>query len=401
VAILLKGYPRISESFIAREILALQERGLAFIIVSLRRPTDRILHDLHERITAPVLYLPEYLHDAPLRVLRGLRQAARLVGFGRALRLWLADLLRDPSRNRVRRFGQAAVLAAEAPPEIGWLYAHFMHTPGSVARYAAAMRRLPFSLSAHAKDIWTTQGWEKRAKLAEAAWTVTCTALGAAHLRHLAPGAEIELLYHGVDTARFRPAAPEAGPVRILSVARCVPKKGLTTLLEALALLPPELPWAFSHIGDGPLRGSLEKQAWELGLAGRVRFEGPLPQLFVAERLRQAQIFCLPARIAADGDRDGLPNVLLEAMASGLAVVSTPVSAIPEAVHDGVNGLLVPPDDPPALAAALHRLLADAALRRELGRAARATVLQAFSETAGTERLAARFGLPLSGREAA
>jgi glycosyltransferase involved in cell wall biosynthesis len=401
VAVVVKGYPRLSETFIARELLGLQERGLHFTIVSLRHPTDRIMHDLHERITAPVLYLPEYLHQEIRRVMRSLLWAMRAPGFTRALGCWLRDLSRDPSRNRIRRFGQALVLTAELPPGTDWLYAHFLHTPCSVARYSALMRRLPFSVSAHAKDIWTIPDWEKLEKLRAARWAVTCTRANLAHLRGLAPGADIELLYHGVDTERFRPPAdrgragagkPAARPVTLISVARCVPKKGLRTLLDALASLPNDLAWRHVHIGGGPMREELMRQANHLGLAQRVSWIGSLPHLDVADLLRTADIMCLPSRIAEDGDRDGMPNVLLEAMSAGLAVVASSVSAIPELIEHERNGLLVPPDDAAALAAAIERLLRDPGLRARFGREARVTVVERFTERVGLDRLAARFG---------
>ncbi len=161
---------------------------------------------MHDQIRAPVLYLPEYLKDAPRRVLAGWRAARRLPGYAAARRAWLADLARDPTPNRVRRFGQALVLAAELPPDIGHLHAHFLHTPASVARYAALMRGLDWSVSAHAKDIWTTPDWEKREKLASAEWAVTCTEAGRDHLAALAPSPDmVALAYHGLDFDRFPP----------------------------------------------------------------------------------------------------------------------------------------------------------------------------------------------------
>lgn len=400
VAIVLKGYPRISETFIAKELLALQARGLRFVIVSLRHPTDRITHDLHARITAPVLYLPEYLHHEPWRVLKALVRVLRERRVAATLRLWLRDLARDRTPNRARRLGQAIVLAAELPAGVSQLHAHFIHTPGSVARYAARLSGLPFSLSAHAKDIWTIPAWEKREKLADAAWTVACTAIGAAHLAELAPTSEIELLYHGVDSERFSPrphppprAASIPAPLTIVSVARCVPKKGLRVLLDALALLPADLPWRHVHVGGGPLRDALVARAATLGLADRSQWLGTLPQLAALQVLRGGDLFCLPARIAEDGDRDGLPNVLMEAMGVGLPVVASRVGAIPELVEDGRTGLLVDPDDAAALARAIERLLVSEALRGSLARAGRALIVERFSEAGGLDRLAARFGL--------
>ncbi|MDX6750264.1 glycosyltransferase family 4 protein [Geminicoccaceae bacterium 1502E] len=401
-AILVKGYPRLSETFIANELLALQQRGLAFEIVSLRHPTDRKRHAVHGAITAPVRYLPEYLKDEPVRLLRALGRAAVLPGFGRALAAWLRDLWRDPTANRGRRFGQAVVLAAELPDSVTTLYAHFIHTPASVARYAGLMRGLPFAVSAHAKDIWTIPDWEKREKLSAATWTVTCTEANRRHLQSLAPGAEVELLYHGVESARFRPPAlrrprdgsDAADPVRLLVVARAVPKKGLKGLLHALATLPAELHWRMSHVGAGPLAGELRDLAGQLGIAGRIDWRGALAQEELLPLYGAADLFCLPSRIAGDGDRDGMPNVLLEAMSMRLAVVSTPVSAIPELVEDGRTGLLVPPEDEAALAAAILALARDPGRRAAMGEAASAVVAERFSSAAGHERLARRFGLP-------
>ena len=137
IAFVLKGYPRLSETFITQEILALEARGLRLHLVSLRHPTETSVHPVHARVRAPVNYLPEYLHEEPARVLRAWRRVRRWPGYGRTLRLWLRDLVRDPTRNRVRRFGQAVVMADELPPEVTHIHAHFLHTPASVARYAA------------------------------------------------------------------------------------------------------------------------------------------------------------------------------------------------------------------------------------------------------------------------
>jgi hypothetical protein len=208
VAFVVKGYPRLSETFIAQEIEALETRGLDILIVSLRQPTDPATHPVHRRIRAPLLYLPEYLYRAPLRVWRGWLASRQRPGYHAARQTWLADLARDPTPNRIRRFGQALVLAAELPADINHLHAHFLHTPASVARYAAVMLGLPWSVSAHAKDIWTIPDWEKREKLADARWAVTCTAAGYRHLAALAPTDDrVALCYHGVDFDRF--ASPQ------------------------------------------------------------------------------------------------------------------------------------------------------------------------------------------------
>jgi len=409
VAILVKGYPRLSETFIAQEILALEGRGLDPLIVSLRRPTDPAVHEMHRRIRAPVLHLPEYLYREPWRVLRGLARVFRRPGLRRAFRRWLRDLRRDPTANRGRRFGQALVLAAELPGSVRHLHVHYLHTPASVGLYTAEITGLPLSLSAHAKDIWTTPDWEKREKLEACRWAVTCSRNAFAALLPLAPPGRLTLVYHGLDLARFptppprppRDGSDAADPFRIVTVARAVPKKGLDLLLEALARLPSDLHWCFSHRGGGSELEALRRRARRLGVADRVRWLGPGTQAEVLELLRDGDLFCLPARIAADGDRDGLPNVVLEAMSQELPVVATPVGAIPEAVVHRRTGLLVPPEDPAALAEALAALARDPERRRELGRAGRVRVAEQFRFETGIAEIAARFGLRPTGRDAA
>lgn len=412
LVILLKGYPRLSETFIAQEIAALEARGLRPLLVSLRHPTDRHTHPVHGRIRAAVRYLPEYLYQEPLRVLRGWWRARRLPGYRRAVSQWLRDLWRDRTANRGRRFGQACVLAAELPGSAAWLHAHFLHTPSSVARYAAMMRELPWSASAHAKDIWTTPDWEIREKLADCAWLVTCTAGGAAHLRALAPRVEtVTLLYHGLDFAHLPPppaARPArdgtdpADPVVILSVGRTVEKKGYDDLVRALALLPPELHWRFVHVGGGPLRPALVEQARQAGLAERTRWMGARPQPEVFAQYAAADLFVLASRIAADGDRDGLPNVLMEAQSQKLACLATRIAAIPELIADGETGLLAPPGDAAALARGLERLIRDPVLRARLAQAGHDRVHAQFSFEAGIDELARRFaGLREPGLDAA
>jgi glycosyltransferase involved in cell wall biosynthesis len=407
VAFVLKGYPRLSETFIAQEILNLERAGLPIHIVSLRHPTDERRHPIHDEIAARVRYLPEYLHDEPVRVLRGLLRAARRPGFWRALALWLRDLVRDPTPNRVRRFGQAAVLATELPPGIIRLHAHFLHTPASVARYAAKMTGLPWSCSAHAKDIWTTPRWEKVEKLADLNWLVTCTRAGAEHLAELAPRPDVvALVYHGLDLGRFPPPVPApAGPaaahdgrspdgaVRILSVGRLVEKKGYDDLLEALARLPAELHWSLTHVGGGPLKDTLRDRARALGLETRIAWLGAQPQDRVLAAYRDADLFVLASRVAADGDRDGLPNVLMEAQSQGLACVSTTVGGVPELIDDGATGLLVAAAERDALARALEQLIRDPAERRRLGLAGQRRVQERFDMHDGVRALLNRFGL--------
>ncbi|MEQ9815529.1 MAG: glycosyltransferase family 4 protein [Azospirillaceae bacterium] len=401
-AILVKGYPRLSETFIAQEILGLQRLGQSQLIVSLRRPHDDAVHDLNRAITAPVVYLPEYLHEEPARVARARDWARRQPGYAAAYAAFRADLRRDATRNRWRRFGQACVLANELPGDVDFLYVHYLHTPASVARYAALIRGLPFAVSAHAKDIWTTPAWELAEKLAAARWVVTCTRANRDHLAALAddPG-KVALVYHGLDTTRFPPppARPPrdgwdpAAPVRLLSVGRAVDKKGFDILLDALALLPPDLAWTLDHAGGGERLAALRRQACRLGLAGRITWHGALTQDREIALLARADLFVLAARPTPEGDRDGLPNVLMEAHALGLACLASDFSAIPELIEDGATGHLVPPGDAEALAAALHQLVTDPIERDRLGRAGHARLRERFAFDGALAPLARRFGL--------
>jgi len=395
VAFVLKGYPRLSETFIAQELAALERRGLEILIVSLRHPTDARRHAVHDEVRAALLYLPEYLLREPLRVVRAWWRTRQLSSYKKTRGLWLRDLRRDPTPNRIRRFGQALVLAAELPADVTRLHAHFLHTPASVARYAALLRGLPWSGSAHAKDIWTTPEWEKREKLASCEWLVTCTAANREHLAALAPPGRVELVYHGVDLARFPPqsSSRDGEPVVILSVARLIEKKGIEVLLEALARISPKLQWRFVQVGDGPLKGSLQNRARALGLSEKITWRGALTQDELLIEYRKADLFALASRVASDGDRDGLPNVLMEAQSQGLACVATRVSAIPELVRDGQSGLLVEENDADALARALEALIGSPARRRALGGAGQARVVETFALDANVEPLAQKFGL--------
>ncbi len=401
VGVVVKGYPRLSETFIAQELLGLETRNVRLEIISLRHPYDPTTHPIHSEITAPVSYLPEYLWREPIRVLRSWWGARRCVGYRAARAKFWRDLRRDPTPNRIRRFGQACVLAHEASPDLDFLYAHFLHTPASVTRYAATMLRLPFAVSAHAKDIWTTPDWEKREKIQDARWLTTCTAYGADHLRELAGAPDrqkVHLHYHGLDLDRFAPPPSERSerdgtdprnPVSLVSVGRLVEKKGYKDLLSALALLPSELQWRLTHIGGGPLSNTLSAQAERLGIADRIEWRGRQPQSDVQEALRQADIFVLASKIAGDGDRDGLPNVLMEAQSQSVPCVSTAVSAIPELIEDGLNGRLVAPENPPALAAAIAELTGDPALRRRLAGQALAKLRAEFQMDEGHDAIAA------------
>ncbi|WP_415919746.1 glycosyltransferase family 4 protein [Tateyamaria sp. SN6-1] len=398
LAIAVKGWPRLSETFIAQELLALERAGVTFDIWSLRHPTDTKTHPLSDAVKARVRYLPEYLHNEPGRVLRGLGSALTRRSFWTALGQFSRDLKRDRTRNRIRRFGQACVMARELPQGTRAIYAHFLHTPSSVARYAAILRGIPWSFSAHAKDIWTSPDWELREKLdaatAGAAYGATCTRFGAEHLRDLATTTPVDLVYHGLDLSRFpeapqRPPRAPYDPFRMISVGRLVEKKGFDRLIDALALLPDTLDWHWTHIGGGTLKDVMRDRAEQHGLTDRITWRGACDQPEVIEAMRQSDLFVLPSRVAADGDRDGLPNVLMEAASQRLPILSTPVSAIPEFIDSGVHGVLSD-DSPDALAAHMADLAAHPGTAAALAQAAHDRLHADFRMQPGIDQLAER-----------
>ena len=303
----------------------------------------------------------------------------------------------------VKEFLQATALADRlgVATDVRHLHAHFCHGTTTVAWLASLMTGVPFSFTAHARDLYqetlNPAGLLGR-KLRAARFAVTCTEASRAHLSRLAETVPVYCVYHGLS-ADLAPLLAQSGPhpapphtaIQALGVGRLVPKKGFDVLIEACALLRR---WGLgvqvTIAGEDGAHGTeVRRRIAARRLADAVRLAGPLGQTALLAEYRRATVFCLPCRVAADGDRDGIPNVLVEAMACGLPVVTTGVSGIPELVVDGVNGLLVPSEDPQALAEAIARLHRDPALAERLGRAAQAAVRERFDG----ERLAGRLAL--------
>ena len=388
IAIVLKGYPRLSETFIAQEIHALEDYGFDVRIISLRHPYDPDIHPIHTQIKAPVLYLPEYVHKEPVRCIKALFSCLRRRSFRPSLSSWWQDFKRDRTANRARRFIQATVLASEIAADVELLYAHFLHTPASVTRYTSQLSGIPWSCSAHAKDIWTIPSWEKSEKISSLQWLVTCTRANFQHLSELAhASAKVNLLYHGLDFARI--PNPENShserngqgkePIKLLSVGRAVEKKGYDVLLKALAALPGELNWQLTHIGGGANLSQLRTLASDLSIASQIKWLGPVNQQTVFAEYQSSDLFLLTSRIADDGDRDGLPNVLMEAQSQGLACLATNISGIPELIDHGITGWLIEPDDIEQTSLALTKLIQSPSLRKTLAEAGQARVRAAFS----------------------
>ena len=398
LGMILKGYPRISETFISNEILLLESRGMAVRIISMRQPRERFAHRSVHQIRAPVDYLPErLLVPLPRFLYHNARLARRRPHLYRqALNTALRRYRRTRKIATFKHLLQAGLLVQQLLPGSGivHLHAHFAHSPTSVAMFAAKLSGLPFSFTAHAKDIYTSDPDQLAEKLRLARFAVTCTETNRNYLGRFVNGqVSIHRVYHGIDVDLFgaRPAANGCRPpFRLLTVARLTAKKGLPTVVRAVRRLRDRgLPLEHILIGDGEARGPILNLIRELDLSDAVRWIGTQPHETVIEHYRRSDAFVLGCEVAPNGDRDGIPNVLLEAMAVGVPVVATEVSAIPELVQDGRTGLLVPPKDPDRLADAVQRVLTDASLRSRLIPAARRRVKQHFDNRVLIEELLA------------
>jgi glycosyltransferase involved in cell wall biosynthesis len=395
LAVVVKGFPRLSETFVARELAALEARGIDFTLHALRQPgSDAKLVD--NIVRAKPQYLPEYLRDERWRVLRAYLKARRLPGFADAWRAFRRDWPRDRGRARLRRLGQACVLATELPVSIDHIYAHFAHSPASVVRYAAKMLGITYSISAHAKDIWTAPDWDLQEKIADATFLAVCNQAGADRLKSIGDASKVHLIRHGLPRssmhqilrAQWRDGRDPAAPVRLICVARAVEKKGLRTLVAALALLPKNLAYELHHIGSGPLLDDLKALAQTAGVSDKIKWLGAQAHARVMTELDESDLFVLPANVARDNDRDGIPNAILEAQGRGVPVLSARAGGIGEAVQDKVTGRLVPPSEPQALATVLAELITDPSQRAKLGLSGFSIVYERFDAEKGYDQIA-------------
>jgi glycosyltransferase involved in cell wall biosynthesis len=379
IAILVKRFPKLSETFILNEVLGLEARGRALRIFALERSADEIVNAAVQRVRAPVDVLEAAAPGDWAYV-----ATRRFSHVATALGVAIAEFgVRDWSA-----VSQAVALAARMlRGGVGHLHAHFADRPAAIARVAAALAGVPFSISAHAKDIYLQPPARLAHRLRAARFTVTCTGHNAQHLRTLAPEAQVVRAYHGVDLTSLPEGRVGAAPL-IVSVGRLRAKKGFDVLIEACRKLA-QAGQAFKCViaGYGPEQQALQRQISDAGLDGHITLAGKLPHDEIIALMRAARVFALPCRVLEDGDRDGIPNVLLEAMAVETPVVSTRVSGVPELVADGENGLLVDADDADALARAIARVLGDDALARRLGAEGRRTVKARFSLDGDIARL--------------
>jgi colanic acid/amylovoran biosynthesis glycosyltransferase len=396
IGYVLKRFPRFSETFILNELLALEALGIECHVFSLLTPPDEPRHARLADLRAKVTYLSKAAGPLPVT--------------DREDEVLFAG--NDPRSVAALRAKAAEVARLARLAGITHLHAHFGSDPTTVALLAARDLGGTFSYTAHARDIYHTyvspevDAAKRRAKLCEAAFTVTVSDCNADHLSTLCPeaAARIHRLYNGIDLSLFSPADCIV-PGRILAVGRLVEKKGFAVLVDACALLRDRgLAFDCRIIGDGPLQETLQAQIAGLDLTGKVTLTGPMPQEQLAVELGTAAIATLPCIITADGDRDGLPTVLLEAMGKGIPVITTTVTGGPEIVAEGETGLLCPPGDPVALADAMEAMLTDPLRARAMGAAGRRRAERLFDLATNVSQLTdhfARMSPPKSSRGAA
>ena len=390
LGMILKGYPRISETFISNEILLLENLGFAVHLFSMRRPRENFSHESVKKIRAKVDYLPETLiKPLPRLLYHNLFLAAKKpVVYAGALRAAYRRFLRTHKSATIKHLFQAGYLAHRFLPASGvtHLHAHFAHSPTSVAMFTSHLTGLPFSFTAHAKDIYTSDPRQIREKIGLARFVVTCTEYNRKHLRELSNGyaTPIHRNYHGIDIKLFSdknetPKIP-VQPFQILTIARLTAKKGLPTIYKALRILCDQgVSLHHTHIGGGEDREKIISLIKDLDLESVTQLLGTQPHQVVLEHYKNADLFVLGCEVAPNGDRDGIPNVLVESMAMGLPVVATHISGIPELVQDGKTGLLVPPGRPRQLAEAMLRLLTDGELRNRVIAAGKQHVVREFN----------------------
>lgn len=381
IGYVLRKFPVLSETFVLNELLELESQGVPLHVFSLMPPTDPRFHEDLPKLRAPVTYVPRVGELGRL-----LRHHGRLSRQARAA--YLRTLGYAATRGRpglLWRFLQAGFVASEARRlRLGHLHAQFANHPTTVARLAGRIASIPFSFTAHAMDLFKEQV-DRRVlarKVADARFVATVSEFNVEYLRDVAPDAaeKVVLIPNGIDLDTFSPdGSPPREPFVILCVARLVEKKGIPVLIEACRMLRDRgLVFRCDIVGKGALRPRLDALIRQYGLRDRVHLLGPATQGEVRARYHASHLYVLPCVVAADGNRDGLPVSLVEALACGLPVISTPVTGIPEVVSDGHNGLMVAPGDAGGLANAIASVITDASLYQRLRTNARPSVMSRF-----------------------
>ncbi len=376
VAYVVKRYPRFSETFIVNEILAHEAAGWEIEIFSLLAPEDTHFQDTLARVRAPV----HYLHADSLKAVdfwESLAEASELIPD-----LW--EKLERARDQEARDVCQAAMLAqAVRERAIQHIHCHFGTSATSVGRLASQFAEVPYTFTAHAKDIFHEDVEKEKLmrKIADSSAVITVSNFNLQYMRdeYLADPSKLFCIHNGLDLDRFPYESPLHRPPKIAAVGRLIEKKGFATLIEASSLLR-ERGTRFHCviIGTGELAETLQALIARFRLNSIVELKGPQPQFEVIRQVQDAAVLAAPCVIGSDGNRDGLPTVLLEAMALGTPCISTDVTGIPEVIIQERTGLLTPQGDAPALADALDRMLKDADLRVRLADEARRLVETEF-----------------------
>jgi glycosyltransferase involved in cell wall biosynthesis len=396
VGYVLKMFPRFSETFILNEVLELERQGMDLRIFSLKRPDDGVVHADVARVRAPVTYVPESLLRAAPTYASAHREVFRRnrPRYLRCLSIALWRALKKRRLGALKRFLQAGFLAPLLRREgIRHVHAHFATSATAVALHLHDLTGVSYSFTAHAKDIYrhTVESDSLERKLRASRFAVTVSDYNRRYLADLEGSDRVVRIYNGLEIDRYAPnGAGRQRPPLVLAVGRLVEKKGFADLIRACSLLRESGP-AFRCliVGKGELEGELRRLIAELDLEDRVELAGPIPRERLLSVYRRASVVVAPCVIGSDGNRDGLPTVVAEAMALGVPVVATDVTGIPELVEDGRTGLLVPQRQPEALAAAIGRVLADPAWAGTLARAGRARVEHDFDLRVNVARLRA------------
>ncbi len=410
LGMILKGYPRISETFISNEILLLEQLGIPIRIFSMRHPRESFCHDSVRRIKARINYLPtELFLDFPRLLMPAtflaLRNPAR---FLTALSKAGERFRRTRNLGTLKHLLQGAFLTNQFlrhSPEVVHLHAHFAHSPTSVALFTSILSGLDFSFTAHAKDIYTSNPKQLREKIDLASLVVTCTKHNKQYLQDIAGtnNTPIHCVYHGIDLDLFQHTEKKREPqepYQILTVARLTAKKGIPTVIAALKQLEEKgIDFVYTLIGDGDDRDDIMQLIIDHGLRDKVRWLGTVPHDKVINEFSRTDLFVLGCNISKNGDRDGIPNVLVESLAMGTPAVGTEVSALGEIIHPEETGLLVKPENPTATAEAMLRLLTDTTLREQTGAGGKRLVSTTFDNRQLIQKLAAHYcaGIPALG----
>lgn len=382
IAYILKRYPRYSETFIVNEILAHESAGLAIDIFALRPPSDTHFQNIISQVRASVTYIQKPTQGRKSNFLNTLsptpasyfwaelQETAQIIPD-----IWQKLPLATGERASV--VYQALWLAREVRQRnITHLHAHFASVATSVTRLTSHFTNIPYTFTAHAKDIYhqSVDFNNLQNKIKDSKIVVTVSDYNRQYLQenYGKVAQSVKRIYNGIDLAKFTYLSPENRPPKIISVGRLVEKKGLSILIKACDLLKQwGCHFSCQIVGGGELETSLKNQIEELNLSDKVILIGSRPQNEVCELVQNSAVFAAPYIIAKDGNRDGLPTVLLEAMALGTPCIGTNITGIPELIRDGKTGLIVPQEDEKALAEALKQLLYKSDLRVKLAQSAR------------------------------